>query len=160
MNLHFASPAFVHNSPVPRRFTCEGNDISPPLQWHDGPQQIRSYALIVDDPDAPDPKAPKRTYVHWVVYNLPPDCKQLPEDSAAHGLPPPAHHGINDWGKTIYGGPCPPVGRHRYFFKLYALDCMLEGLQRPTKAELLAAMQNHVLAEAVLIGTYQKHSGA
>lgn len=156
MKLTLESTAFKHNEEIPTRFSCEGGDTSPPLAWSGGSLQAKSYALIADDPDAPDPAAPKRTHVHWVLYNLPPSCIKLDEGAAQRGLPEPAHHGVNDWGKTTYGGPCPPVGRHRYFFKLYALDRMLTDLQRPTKAHLLAAMQGHVLAEAVLIGTYQK----
>jgi len=156
MKLTLESSAFTHNDEIPTRFTCEGEDISPPLSWSGGPQQTKSYALITDDPDAPDPAAPKRTYVHWVLYNLPPTCTQLAEDIEQAKLPEGAQHGVNDWGKATFGGPCPPVGRHRYFFKLYALDTVIGELHRPTKAQLLAAMQGHVLAEAVLIGTYQK----
>jgi len=156
MKLSLDSSAFTPNAEVPARFTCEGEDISPPLAWFGGPQHAKSWALIVDDPDAPDPAAPKRTWVHWVLYNLAGECRELPENAARSGLPEPARHGANDWGKATYGGPCPPVGRHRYFFKLFALDTVLPDLHRPTKAQLLAAMQGHVLAEAVLIGTYQK----
>jgi Raf kinase inhibitor-like YbhB/YbcL family protein len=107
----------------------------------------------VDDPDAPDPAAPKMTWVHWVLYNLPPASTGLAED----GVPPPGTlEGLNDWKRTGYGGPCPPVGQHRYFHKLYALDAMLPDLHRPTRAKLEAAMRTHVIAQATLIGTYEK----
>jgi Raf kinase inhibitor-like YbhB/YbcL family protein len=111
-------------------------------------------ALIVDDPDAPDPAAPKMTWVHWVLYNLPPTVIGLPEGIKA--LPAGAKEGVNDWKRTGYGGPCPPVGRHRYFHKLYALDAMLPDLNRPTKAKLEQAMKGHIIGEAQLVGTYQK----
>lgn len=114
--------------------------------------------MIVDDPDAPDPAAPKRTWVHWVLYNIPADCQELHEHMNARSLPSPTQQGINDWGNNAYGGPCPPIGRHRYFHKLYALDTDFPDLQRPTKAQLLTAMRGHVLAEAVLVGTYQKQT--
>lgn len=109
-------------------------------------------ALIVDDPDAPDPDAPTRTYVHWVVYDIPPTTTSLERGS----LPAGARDGTNDWNRTGYGGPCPPIGRHRYFFKLYALDTTLDDLNEPTKAELERAMEGHVLAHAELVGTYEK----
>lgn len=156
MILTLSSSAFKHNSGIPRRYTCDGENVSPPLAWAGVPQQAQSLALIVDDPDAPDPAAPKRTWVHWVIYNLPADCAVVPEDAAKQGLPPQTRVGMNDWSKFTYGGPCPPIGRHRYFFKLYALDSMLRDLHQPTKAQLLAAMKGHVLAEATLVGTYQR----
>jgi Raf kinase inhibitor-like YbhB/YbcL family protein len=118
------------------------------------PKNARSLVLIVDDPDAPDPKAPKMTWVHWVLYNLPVSTTGLAE--ALKQLPAGTLEGTNDWGRTGYGGPCPPIGRHRYFHKLYALDSALPDLKRPRKAELERAMKGHVLAEAVLIGTYQR----
>jgi hypothetical protein len=138
------------------RFTCEGSDVSPPLAWSGVPEGTESVALVVDDPDAPDPKAPKMTWVHWVLYNLPPTAGALPEAVAPDALPPGTQQGLNDWGRPGYGGPCPPIGRHRYFHKLYALDTVLTGLESPTKAELLKAMEGHVLAETELVGTYQK----
>ena len=152
--MQITSTAFTHAGDIPTRHTCEGQDISPPLAWRDTPAGTRGTALIVDDPDAPDPSAPKMTWVHWVLYNLPP-AGELAE--AARTLPAGALLGLNDWKRTGYGGPCPPIGRHRYFFKLYALDAMLPDLRRPTKAQLEKAMQGHVLAQAELIGTYQKH---
>lgn len=112
--------------------------------------------MIVDDPDAPDPKAPRRTWVHWVLYNLPTTSSGLAAGVAADRLPPGTLEGINDWDRTGYGGPCPPVGRHRYFHKLYALDVLLPNLAEPTKAELEQAMAGHVLAQAQLIGTYAR----
>ncbi|HIE69009.1 MAG TPA: YbhB/YbcL family Raf kinase inhibitor-like protein, partial [Planctomycetes bacterium] len=113
-------------------------------------------ALIVDDPDAPDPAAPQRTWVHWVVYAIPADAVVIGEDANANGLPEGAKAGLNDWKRADYGGPCPPIGRHRYFFKLYALDAPLSDLDKPTKADVLAAMKGHVLAETQMVGTYQK----
>ncbi len=152
MSFVIQSPAFEEGGSIPARYTCDGEDISPPLQWAGVPEGTRSLALIVDDPDAPDPAAPRMVWVHWVLYNLPPDVQGLPE--AVVALPPGTLEGINDWKRTGYGGPCPPVGRHRYFFKLYALDTVLPDLGEPTKAELLEAMQGHVIGEAVLMGTY------
>jgi Raf kinase inhibitor-like YbhB/YbcL family protein len=150
------SPAFANNGRIPAQYTCDGVDISPPLSWSDAPQGTRSFALIVDDPDAPDPKAPKVIWVHWVIYNIPADVTSLPEDAARRGLPAGAQQGLNDSKRVGYNGPCPPIGRHRYFHKLYALDTVLQDLGHPTKAQLLSAMQGHVLAEAQLVGTYEK----
>ncbi len=152
--MQLTSAAFADNGAIPKRHTCQGDDRSPPLAWSGVPGGARSLALIVDDPDAPDPQAPKMTWVHWVLYNLPPDAKELPE--GARSLPDGARQGKNDWGRIGYGGPCPPVGRHRYFHKLYALDVVLPDLREPTKAQLEGAMKGHVLAEARLLGTYQK----
>jgi Raf kinase inhibitor-like YbhB/YbcL family protein len=150
------SPAFANNSRIPVQNTCDGVDISPPLSWSDAPQGTRSLALIVDDPDAPDPKAPKVTWVHWVVYNIPSTVQSLPEDAARRALPAGAQPGLNDSKHVGYSGPCPPIGRHRYVHKLYALDTVLQDLGHPTKAQLLSAMEGHVLAEAQLVGTYEK----
>ena len=154
MPLVITSPAFTDGAAIPSSFTCEGRDISPALAWAGVPPGTKSLALIIDDPDAPDPAAPKRVWVHWVVYDLPPDSGGLPE--GAKGLPAGAQQGLNDWQRKAYGGPCPPIGRHRYFFKLYALDARLGALATPTKAAVENAMAGHVLAEAVLMGTYQK----
>jgi len=156
MALALTSSAFGHNEPIPRLYTCQGDDISVPLAWSGIPEGTRSLALIVDDPDAPDPAAPKRTWVHWVLYNLPTDTGGLKQAVRPGELPAGTREGKNDWGRTGYGGPCPPVGRHRYFHKLYALDTVLPDLGQPTKAELEKAMQGHVLARFELIGTYQK----
>ncbi len=150
------SPAFAAMATIPARYTCEGVDVSPPLRWSGVPEGTQSLVLIVDDPDAPDPAKPKRTWVHWLMYNIPPTAKGLPDGVSAGVLPPGALQGRNDWKRNAYGGPCPPVGQHRYFFKLYALDRSLTGLHDPDKDALLAAMQGHILAQGELIGTYQK----
>lgn len=154
MPLQLSSNAFEHNAIIPAQYTCEGADISPPLQWSNIPAGTKSLVLIVDDPDAPDPKAPRMTWVHWVLYNIPPSSSGLVE--AVQQLPAGTAEGVNDWQRTGYGGPCPPVGRHRYFFKLYALDAILPDIGQPTKAELEAAMQDKLLEKAQLVGTYQK----
>ena len=153
--LKMRSVAFDEGEEIPSKHTCEGANRSPMLHWDGVPAGTRSLALIVDDPDAPDPKAPKMTYVHWVLYNLPPDCTGLAEGVEAARLPPGTLEGLNDWKRPGYGGPCPPIGRHRYFHKLYALDITLPDLHHPTKATLEAAMRGHVLGEAQLMGTYQ-----
>jgi hypothetical protein len=150
------SPAFAQYGSIPSKYTCEGTDISPPLEWFGVPADAKTLALIVDDPDAPDPAKPQRVYVHWVVYNIPANITKLPENAAKTGLPGGAIQGINDWGKETYGGPCPPIGRHRYFFKLYALDTVLAQLLNPTKSQLEKAMEEHLVDNAELIGTYQK----
>ncbi len=155
-SLKLTSTAFGPGGTIPSRHTCEGPETSPPLAWSGAPEGTRSFALIVDDPDAPDPAAPQMTWVHWVLYNLPPKSSFLPEGVGAAALPVGTLHGQNDWKRTGWGGPCPPVGRHRYFFKLYALDTLLPDLNRPTKNALEKAMRGHVLGEAQLIGTYQK----
>ena len=156
MDLVLHSPAFDHLGSIPSRCTCEGADRSPPLAWSGVPPAARSLALIVDDPDAPDPARPQRTWVHWVLYNLPPAATDLAEAVAPASLPAGTLEGKNDWQRTGYGGPCPPIGRHRYFFKLYALDAVLPDLRHPTKAQVEAAMAGHVLASTELVGTYQK----
>ncbi|MEW6706889.1 MAG: YbhB/YbcL family Raf kinase inhibitor-like protein [Pseudomonadota bacterium] len=148
------SPAFAPQAQIPRRHTCEGDDIAPPLQWSGVPPRAASLVLIVDDPDAPDPAAPQRTWVHWVLYNLAPDTTGLPE--GGRPLPAGTQQGQNDWHRSGYGGPCPPIGRHRYFFKLYALDKVLPTLATATEAAVEQAMQGHVIAQAQLIGTYEK----
>jgi Raf kinase inhibitor-like YbhB/YbcL family protein len=150
-----SSSAFAQHTPMPRRYTADGENVSPPLQWSDAPAQTKSFALIVDDPDAPDPRAPRRTWVHWVLYDIPASTHALAEDSARHDVPAGTRVGMNDWQHAEYGGPAPPIGRHRYFHTLYALDTVLPDLGNPTKAQLLKAMQGHVLAEAQLVGTYQ-----
>jgi Raf kinase inhibitor-like YbhB/YbcL family protein len=150
------SPVFIHNGNIPTKYTCEGQDLSPPLKWSDIPLGTKSLALIVDDPDAPDPKAPKMTYVHWVLYNIPVNTDGFAEAIQSSKLPAGTLEGTNDWKRIGYGGPCPPIGEHRYFFKLYALDTTLPDLSHPTKAKLEEAMGGHVLESAVLIGTYKK----
>jgi Raf kinase inhibitor-like YbhB/YbcL family protein len=155
--MKLTSPKFQDHAPIPSPYTSEGEDIAPPLEWADVPPEAKSLALIVEDPDAPDPRAPKRIWVHWVVYNLPPNSKGLPEGArTGDGLPPQAREGTNDWGAVGYRGPAPPVGRHRYFFKLYALDKILPDMGAPRREQLLAAMEGAVLATAELVGTYEK----
>ncbi len=156
MTLTISSPAFADGEPMAVKYTCEGRDISPALLWEGVPKAARSLALIVDDPDAPDPEAPRMVYVHWVLYNLPPDTGGLPEGTTTQDLPAGTREGLNDWQRTGYGGPCPPIGRHRYFFKLFALDVVLDDLGEPTKDELLKAMEGHVLAKTEVVGTYKK----
>ena len=128
--------------------------MSVPLEWSGIPSAAESLALIVDDPDAPDPAAPKMVWVHWVLYNLPVTSTGLEE--AVTDLPEGTLAGTNGWKRTGWGGPCPPIGRHRYFFKLYALDTVLSDLGEPTKDALLAAMEGHVITRGELMGTYQK----
>lgn len=157
MSLTITSTAFAHNGEIPALYTCEGKDISPPLAWTGVPAGTKSLSLIVDDPDAPDPAAPQMTWVHWVLYDIPPAAAGLAESIAPAALPAGTREGINDWKRTGYGGPCPPIGRHRYFHKVYALDTVLPDLSRPDKSTLEKAMQGHILAQAVLLGTYRKH---
>jgi Raf kinase inhibitor-like YbhB/YbcL family protein len=154
--MELTSSAFAAHGEIPRRHTCEGEDVSPPLAWNGVPPGAKSLVLIVDDPDAPDPAAPQRTWVHWVLYNIAADAAGLPE--GGRPLPPGTHEGLNDWRRHGWGGPCPPIGRHRYFFKLYALDTRLPDLPTPTKAAVEHAMHGHVLAQAQRIGTYCKGS--
>jgi len=150
------SPSFENEGAIPKKYTCQGSDGAPPLAWSGHPPATKSFALIVDDPDAPDPRAPKTTWVHWVLYNIPASATALPEHADAQTLPQGTREGLNDWKRTGYGGPCPPVGRHRYYHKLYALDVILPDLGRPTKGDLEKAMHGHVLGEAQLMGTYAK----
>jgi len=156
MSLTIVSPAFTHNGGIPRRYTCDGDDLSPPLAWSGMPKITRSLVLILEDPDAPDPAAPTRTWVHWVLYNIPPDATELPEGVARQALPKGTRQGLNDWKRAGYGGPCPPIGRHRYFHKLSALDILLPDLNTPSKETLEKAMQGHIVAQAQLVGVYQR----
>ena len=156
MTFSLSSAAFEHEDEIPAVYTCDGEDVSPPLRWSDVPDRARSLALIAADPDAPDPKAPKTTWVHWVLYDLPADSSGLTERMQSEQLPHGTREGLNDWKRTGYGGPCPPIGRHRYYFRLYALDTVLGDFGRPTRAELERAMRGHVRAEAVLMGTYRR----
>jgi len=155
MTLTLKSPDFDHKGEIPKVFTCDGDDTSPSLSWSGVPENAKSLVLIVDDPDAPDPAKPKMTWVHWVLYNIPPTVAELPRNVGSDKLPAGTREGINDWKKTGYGGPCPPVGRHRYFHKLYALDVELPDLHKPNKTKLEAAMEGHIVGQAELIGTYQ-----
>lgn len=154
MDLALSSPAFEPMHEIPARYTCDGQDIAPPLVFRGVPPQAASLVLIVDDPDAPDPARPQVTWVHWVLVDLPRTATGLPE--GGRPLPPGTRQGLNDWNRAGWGGPCPPVGRHRYFFKLYALDKTLPVPAQPTKAEVERAMQGHVIAQAQLVGTYQR----
>lgn len=156
MSFTITSTAFAPGDPIPARHACEGEDLSPALAWRDPPERTRSFALIVDDPDAPDPAAPKRTWVHWVLYNIPASARALAEAATGDGLPEGTLTGVNDDGREGYSGPCPPTGRHRYFFKLYALDTVLRDLGRPTKAQLESAMTGHILRSTQLMGTYEQ----
>jgi Raf kinase inhibitor-like YbhB/YbcL family protein len=150
------SAAFTQQGSIPQQYTCQGRDESPPLAWSGAPEGTVSFVLILDDPDAPDPAAPKRTWVHWVLYSIPATVSTLPEAAVTAKLPPGTREGLNDWNRAGYGGPCPPVGRHRYVHKLYALDVDLGDLGTPRKADVEKAMDGHVLAKTELIGTYQK----
>ena len=155
MTMVLTSPVFADRGGIPARHTADGADLSPSLAWSGVPAGTRSLCLIVDDPDAPDPAAPRMTWVHWLLYNLEPGLAGLAEGVRPDELAG-AGEGLNDWQRPGYNGPAPPRGRHRYFFKLYALDCRLTGLGQPTKAMLEKAMAGHVLATAQLVGTYQR----
>ncbi len=154
MTFSINSDAFKHEHEIPSKYTCEGDNISPSLNWSELPSRAKSLALIVDDPDAPDPENPQRTWVHWVLYNIPVTVNNLEE--AITNLPMGTKEGLNDWNRTGYGGPCPPIGRHRYFFKLYALDIVLPELNQPNKHKLEKEMEKHIIKSVTLIGTYQK----
>jgi Raf kinase inhibitor-like YbhB/YbcL family protein len=154
MTLSLVSAAFDHMSDIPKIHTCQGDNSSPPLSWSGVPPQTKSLVLVIDDPDAPDPAAPKQVWVHWLVYNLPPKTSEL--QAGIKTLPPETKQGVNDWKKIGYGGPCPPIGRHRYFHKLFALDRVLPDLHNPTFPQLSNAMRGHIIAKAELIGLYQK----
>jgi Raf kinase inhibitor-like YbhB/YbcL family protein len=156
MSLILTSSAFQHNASIPTKYTCDGEDVSPPLDWNQIPAEAKSLVLIVDDPDAPDPAAPKMTWVHWVLYNLPADTTGLMEAVDSENLPAGTLQGLNDWKRTGYGGPCPPIGRHRYYHNLYALDTVLRELSAPTKAQLEIAIKGHIIEQAELIGTYRR----
>lgn len=156
MNFVMSSPAFEHEASIPKLHTCDSDDVSPPLLWSGIPEGTQSLALIVDDPDAPDPAAPKMVWVHWILYNLPASTTGLPQAVEVAALPSGTLEGKNDWKRTGYGGPCPPIGRHRYFFKLYALDADLPDLGEPTKKELEDAFADHVLSQTTLMGTYAR----
>lgn len=158
MKLQITSTAFAEGQAIPQKYTCQGGNVSPQLKWTNAPANTRSFALIADDPDAPDPKAPKMTWVHWVLYDLPATTTELPEDvGKTPTLPSGAKHGITDFKQFGYGGPCPPPGdAHRYFFKVYALDAVLNLKPGVTKSDLLKAMEGHVLAQGQVMGTYKR----
>ena len=144
--MKLTSPAFANNDAIPSEFTCDGADVSPPLIINDVPSNAKSLALVMDDPDAP-----VGTWDHWVVFNIPPSTKSIPK-----GAEPQGTAGKNSWGRTGYGGPCPPSGTHRYYFKLYALDTILNLPEGATKKDLERAMQGHIIAQAQLMGTYKR----
>ncbi len=152
--LAIVSAAFGNGGAIPAEYTCEGRNVPPPLRWSGVSPKARSLVLIVDDPDAPDPRAPKMTWVHWVLYNLPPKADGLEGEK----LPAGTKTGRNSWRRAAWGGPCPPIGRHRYFFKLYALDTRLRFDGVPDKNAVLDAMRGHVLQKAELVGTYEKRT--
>jgi len=154
--MNLTSPNFENQGDIPKKYTCDGADVSPILKWSNIPEGTKSLALIVDDPDAPDPANPRMTWVHWVLYNIPANAVSLPEAVSERDLPEGTLEGLNDWKRTGYGGPCPPIGKHRYFHKLYALDVVLPDLGLPAKAGLEEAMQGHVLSKAELVGLYQR----
>ncbi len=151
MSLALTSAAFPPGGAIPKDHTCDGKDLAPPLEWSGVPAGTKSLALVVDDPDAPN-----GMWVHWVLYDLPPNTRGLPLGTKSKDLPAGTREGLNDWKRTGYRGPCPPSGRHRYFHRLYALDVVLPDLKQPTKSALEAAMDGHVVAEAELIGIYQR----
>lgn len=156
MTMILNSPDFVHQGEIPKALTCDGDDSSPALSWSGVPKTAKSLVLIVDDPDAPDPAKPKMTWVHWLLYNIPPTATGIPGAIAASNLPVGTLQGKNDWKRTGYGGPCPPIGRHRYFHKLYALDVELPDLHHPNKTQLENAMTGHIIGQTELIGTYRR----
>jgi Raf kinase inhibitor-like YbhB/YbcL family protein len=156
MTLRLTSPSFEPDGPIPSRHSCEGGDVSPPLAWSDAPAGTKSFALVLEGPDAPDPRAFETTRAQWVVYGLPPDATSLAEGASGDSMPAGARDGLNDWKRPGYCGPCCPAGRHRYFHRLYALDTVLADLEAPDRAKLEAAMQGHVLAEKTLVGTHEK----
>ncbi|MFZ3219313.1 MAG: YbhB/YbcL family Raf kinase inhibitor-like protein [Rhodoferax sp.] len=156
MTLILSSASFAHEGPIPQRYTCDGDDVSPPLRWSGVPANAKSLTLIVDDPDAPDPRAPTMVWVHWVLYNIPPQTAGLAAGMQAPLLPQGTLQGYNDWHSTGYAGPCPPMGKHRYFFRVFALDAVLPELDKADKGALEKAMRGHVLAQAELMGWYQR----
>lgn len=158
-SMALVSAAFAPGGELPAKYTCEGAGVSPPLSWSGVPAKAKSLALVVVDPDAPDPAAPMRTWTHWIVYDLPAATNGLPEGAGRGALPTGTREGRNDWDRSGYGGACPPIGRHRYIHKLFALDVVLGDLHAPDRAALERAMQGHVLAQAQLIATYAKHGG-
>jgi len=156
MTFQLTSPSFTQGHPIPARHTSDGDDVSPALAWTDPPAGTKSFVLVVHDPDAPDPRAPKRDWVHWVLYDLPASTRALPGGVKTADLPQGTREGRNDWGEPGWRGPSPPAGRHRYFFDLHALDTALPDLKTPSRHDLEAAMKGHVLGTATLMGTYAK----
>lgn len=151
------SPAFRNGDEIPLQYTCEGRNISPPLFWEGVPENAKSLVLMVTDPDAPDPHAPTRIWTHWIVYGIPPAVTTFAAAASPFAMPTGCYEGLNGWNKLEYGGPCPPIGRHRYFYTLYALDIELPRLSNPTRVEIESLMNGHILEQAQLFGTYAKH---
>ena len=152
LTMQLASSAFQEGQSIPTLYTCQGKGISPPLRWSGAPSATKSFALISEDPDAPG-----GTWVHWVLWNLPPSSMALEQSVPTdRRLKNGTYQGYNDFRRVGYGGPCPPSGTHRYFFTLYALDTTLDLKRNSSKTELLAAMKGHILAQATLMGTYQR----
>lgn len=158
--MRLSSPAFAAGEAIPSRYTCDGGDVSPPLRWSEVPPGARSLVLVVEDPDAPDPSAPTRLWVHWLLYDLDPRSTGLAEGAASEAAPGGARQGLNDWRRIGYGGPCPPIGRHRYFFRLYAIDVVLGDLGAPDRVAVEQAIVGHVLGRAELLGTYERRAAA
>ena len=156
MALTITSPAFEAGAEIPPLHTCDGKDVSPELRFGGVPQGAKSLVLVVHDPDAPDPSAPRMDWVHWILYNLPPGTRSLPQGVREGDLPAGTLQGLNDWKRTGWGGPCPPIGRHRYFFRLHALNAVLDDLGPATRQHIEREMQGHLLGTAELMGTYQR----
>ena len=156
VSMTLKTTGFEHQKAIPKQFTCDGSNVSPALNWSNVPQNAKSLALIVEDPDVPAPFMPVMTWVHWVLYNIPPSAIDLPQDVKPEKLPEGTLQGKNDWNETGYNGPCPPFGTHRYFFRLYALDTVLPDLNQPAKSALEKAMNGHIVAQAELMGTYKR----
>jgi Raf kinase inhibitor-like YbhB/YbcL family protein len=156
MAFTLVSESFQNNGIIPARYTCDGWDMSPPLLWTHVPTGAKSLALIIHDLDAPNPDSPQFLWMHWLLYNIPPNIHQLAEGITKKDLPAGALQGKNDWGRAAYGGPCPPRGKHRYLHKLYALDVVLPDLKTPTKAVFEKAIVGHVIGHAELLGLYQR----
>lgn len=150
------SGAFEADKEIPQKYTCEGKNLRIPLKWSGIPKGTKSLVLIVDDPDAPDPRKPKMVWVHWILYDIPVSISSLPEGPRDAALPKGVRQGLNSWKKKVWGGPCPPIGRHRYFFKLFALDKTLGDLHEPKLKTIMKAMDSHILKKAELMGTYEK----
>jgi hypothetical protein len=150
------SPRFQNGETIPVAYTCEGDDLPPPLHWEGEPPGTRSFVLVMQDPDAPDPANPQATWTHWVLYNLPPNIHDIPESMLPESLPAGAREALNDWKRMGYGGPCPPIGRHRYFYRIYALDTVLTDMGHVTWKQLEQALKGHILAQTELLGTYEK----
>lgn len=155
--LQLSSSRFKDGETIPIAYTCEGEDKAPPLHIEGMPARTKSLALIVEDPDAPDPKHPQRTWCHWVLYNIPSGTRNLPEGASRDVLPSGCREGVNDWGRFGYGGPCPPIGAHRYIYRLFALDTVLPDLGKVDRKQLLAAMEGHIISESQLVGMYEKY---